>query len=193
MPPPEERFRERALRVLLERGSAALAASAAAASRDVSQLLEEQGALERRRAALAAQLAPLRGEREGLEQHSSSLGAASVALEAWLAENEPRVADPIDPDAALQPADAWGRQALQAGAEDAAVEDCLYALAGALEKGRLPLDLYLRLVRQLCREQFMARATGLVVAAAQGAHAHASGSRELGGVAPQPPPLPKRP
>ena len=146
--------------------------------------------LEQLHRANASALAKLETEQRAAAESIRSVGEA---LEAWLAENEPRVADPIDPDAALQPADAWGRQALQAGAEDAAVEDCLYALAGALEKGRLPLDLYLRLVRQLCREQFMARATGLVVAAAQGAHAHASGSRELGGVAPQPPPLPKRP
>ena len=77
---------------------------------------------------------------------------------------------------------------MQGGGGGGAGEGCLFPLAGALEKGRLPLDLYLRLVRQLCREQFMARATGLVVRAAQGAQARAETS--LGGVGP--PPLPAR-
>jgi len=61
----------------------------------------------------------------------------------------------------------WARQALEAAAEDAAAEDALYALGRALEERALPLPDYLRAVRALCREQFFARATALVVASAR--------------------------
>ena len=154
--------------MLTHRSRECLAAAAAAESEAVQALIEEQNRLETRRVGLAAALQPLRLEREGLEHHVAALHAASVALDAWLAENEARVPENISADEALQPEDAWGRQALQAAAEDAAAEDALYGLAKALEAGVLSLELYLRLVRQLCREQFFARATGLVIQAARG-------------------------
>ena len=69
-----------------------------------------------------------------------------------------------DPDAAFEAEDALGRQALEAAADDAAIEDTLYSLDKALEGGRLGLDAYLRLARRLAREQFIARATCLVIA-----------------------------
>jgi ESCRT-I complex subunit TSG101 len=142
-------------------------AAASAESDDVAALLDEQRVLEDRRVALSAALAPLRAEREGLEHHVSALRAATAALDAWLAENSPRVPADLTADEALQAEDAWGRQALTAAAEDAAVEDTLYVLAQGLEAGVVPLEQYLRQVRALCREQFFARATVLVVQAAR--------------------------
>jgi ESCRT-I complex subunit TSG101 len=164
---PEAAFRSRALASLRASARAALSAAAADSAERVTALLEEQSRLEVRRSALQAQLSPLRLEREALESHVSSLDASTVAVEAWLAENVARVPEDLSADAALAPRDAWQAQALAAAAEDAACEECLYSLAAALEAGKVGLDAYLRLVRQLCREQFMARATVLVVKAAQ--------------------------
>jgi ESCRT-I complex subunit TSG101 len=144
-----------------------LVAAAAAESDDVAALLDEQRCLEDRRAALAAALPPLRAEREGLEHHITALRAATVALDAWLGENAARVPEGLSADDALQGEDAWARQALNAAAEDAGVEDTLYVLAQGLEAGVVPVDQYLKLVRGLCREQFFARATVLVVQAAR--------------------------
>jgi hypothetical protein len=119
--------------VLLQRGTECLAAEAEAQAEAVASLLEEQGTLEVRRRALAAAAAPARAEREGLEHHTAALRAAAVALQAWLDENEARVPDTICADDALQPEDALARQALEAAAEDAAIEDALYSLGKALE------------------------------------------------------------
>ena len=166
-PPPEETFSEAALSVLTRRARECLVAAAAAESDDVAALLDEQRCLEDRRAALAAALPPLRAEREGLEHHITALRAATVALDAWLGENAVRVPEGLSADDALQGEDAWARQALSAAAEDAGVEDTLYVLAQGLEAGVVPLDQYLKLVRGLCREQFFARATVLVVQAAR--------------------------
>ena len=55
------------------------------------------------------------------------------------------------------------RQLLRAVARDAALEDAMDCLDEGLEKGRVTLDEYLRLTRNLCKEQFMARAEVLVV------------------------------
>ena len=153
--------------MLTRRARECLVAAAAAESDDVAALLDEQRILEDRRAALAAALPPLRAEREGLEHHVTALRAATVALDAWLAENTARVPEGLSADDALQGEDAWARQALNAAAEDAGVEDTLYVLAQGLEAGVVPLDQYLKLVRGLCREQFFARATVLVVQAAR--------------------------
>ena len=166
-PPPEETFRLAALEALTQRARECMLAAASAESDDVAALLDEQRVLEDRRVALSAALAPLRAEREGLEHHVSALRAATAALDAWLAENSPRVPADLTADEALQAEDAWGRQALTAAAEDAAVEDTLYVLAQGLEAGVVPLEQYLRQVRALCREQFFARATVLVVQAAR--------------------------
>ena len=181
----------------MQRGQACLAAEAEARAEEVASLLEEQGTLEARRRALAAAAAPARAEREGLEHHTAALRAAAVALQAWLEENEARVPDPPCADDAVQPEDALARQALEAAADDAGIEDALYSLGKALEvrascrsvvvtaqqaprfamhagahappaqAGKVGLDAYLRSVRALCREQFYARATQLVVASAR--------------------------
>lgn len=180
--------------MLCARARDCLSAAAAAEGERITALLEEQSTLEARRLELAAAAAPARAEREGLEHHTAALRSGADALDAWLAENEARIPAVICADEALQPADAWARQALEAAAEDAAAEDALYSLARALEVrachvssafahrhadashaqgGQLGLEAYLRAVRQLCREQFFARATGLVVAGAR-ARAHAA-------------------
>ncbi len=60
--------------------------------------------------------------------------------------NIPISAGEVDPEAAVQPADELGGQALAAAAEDMAVEDTLYALERALQGGHLPADVYLKQV-----------------------------------------------
>ena len=53
----------------------------------------------------------------------------------------------IDPDKAIVAADPLCQQALEAQAQDMAVEDTLYALERSFQSGGLPADVYLKQVR----------------------------------------------
>ena len=104
-----------------------------------------------------------------------SLRAATVALKEWLGENENAAGNDGNGeasgsgsakaacDSAFAEEDVISRQLLRAVARDAALEDAMDCLDEGLEKGRVTLDEYLRLTRNLCKEQFMARAEVLVV------------------------------
>lgn len=54
--------------------------------------------------------------------------------------------DEIDPESVIVPADALCAQALEAQAEDMALEDTLYALDKALQQGVVDHDAYLKQV-----------------------------------------------
>ena len=58
-----------------------------------------------------------------------------------------RPAGEIDPDEAIVAADSLSQQALEAQAEDLAIEDTLYALERALTNGVITADAYLKQVR----------------------------------------------
>lgn len=168
------------------RGALAAAAAADAASTTVdgrrrAQLAERAAQLEAGRAALVA-------EKGALEERVGALRGQAAALDAWLASNEPKSpgvggGPPIDPDTAVEPADALSRQALAGQAEDMAIEDALYALDRALSAGGVGAEAYLRAVRRLCARQFILRALGGRVAAAQQAHKGGSAAAAAGGAA----------
>ena len=132
----------------------------------------------------------MRSERGQWESRIGSMQAATVALTEWLSENEGRLAGgeggggggegssshsgggggeeeegggSLAADAAFQAEDPLSRQLLNAVARDQALEDTMDCLDEALDKGKIQLDDYLRLTRQLCKDQFMARAEALVV------------------------------
>ena len=133
----------------------------------------------------------MRAERGQWESRIGSMQAATVALTEWLSENEGRLAGQggqregtgshsgggggeegfggsdgttkLAADAAFQAEDPLSEQVLNAVAKDQALEDTMDCLDEALDKGKIQLDDYLRLTRQLCKDQFMARAEALVV------------------------------
>lgn len=135
----------------------------------------------------------MRAERGQWESRIGSMQAATVALTEWLSENEGRLSGQggqregtgshsnsgglgeeegvggsdgttkLAADAAFQAEDPLSEQVLNAVAKDQALEDTMDCLDEALDKGKIQLDDYLRLTRQLCKEQFMARAEALVV------------------------------
>jgi len=49
------------------------------------------------------------------------------------------------------------RQLMEAFANDEAIKDCIYSLDQALRKDRISVDIYLKKVRELSREQFSCR------------------------------------
>jgi ESCRT-I complex subunit TSG101 len=58
-----------------------------------------------------------------------------------------RRAGEVDADAAVVPADALSRQALEAQAGDLAIEDALYAVEKALQAGAITPDVYIKQAR----------------------------------------------
>ena len=58
-----------------------------------------------------------------------------------------RLAEDVDPDTAIVAADVLSRQALDAQAEDLALEDTLYSLNKALQEGVIPSESYMKQVR----------------------------------------------
>ncbi len=184
----EATFKSRAVASLTRALKAELAAVQTRCASEAERLLGVQAELADRRAALDAGLGDARRARSEWEGKVSALRAATVALTEWLAENErkPKPREGVtagegtggegcgadsdsaeDVEEAFAAEDVISAQLLRAAARDAALEDALDSLDEAHEKGRVPLEEYLDLTRNLCKEQFMARAEVLVVRKAQ--------------------------
>eukprot|EP00887_Chlorella_sp_A99_P006876 scaffold2.g6876.t1 len=145
-------FRTAAVAELTARLQASLTVATNKAAAEAHRQMDQQVELRRREATLQQEVHALQ-------------------LEAWLAENEARAAalneGSLNPDNMLTAADPLSQQALEAQAEDLAMEDCLYELDKALQAGRVAPEAYLRQVRAVCRRQFTARVLGLKISAAQ--------------------------
>ena len=184
----EATFKSRAVASLTRALKAELAAVQTRCASEAERLLGVQAELADRRAALDAGLGDARRARSEWEGKVSALRAATVALTEWLAENErkPKPREGVtagegtggdgcgadsdsaeDVEEAFAAEDVISAQLLRAVARDAALEDAMDSLDEAHEKGRVPLEEYLDLTRNLCKEQFMARAEVLVVRKAQ--------------------------
>jgi ESCRT-I complex subunit TSG101 len=104
-------------------------------------------------------------ELRALERETAVLERKAEELRAWLAENESESG--IDVDAVTEPRDPLSKQLLHLVAEDAAIEDTLYYYEKALVAGTLPTDTFVKVYRQLSREQYEKRALMKKVHAAQ--------------------------
>lgn len=167
-PDLKEIFRGAAVKQLSERLSQSLAGANEQAARETDQLFEEQAELGRRKQSLDRGLQEAQAERSALETCVLQLSGKRVALERWLAENESKNPQgDIDPDTAIVPADVLSRQALDAQAEDLALEDTLYSLNKALQEGVITAEVYMKQVRMVSRKQFFVRALGTKVAQKQ--------------------------
>lgn len=78
----------------------------------------------------------------------------------------------IDVDEAVQATNPLYNQILRLYAEENAVDDTIYYLGEALRKGIIELDVFLKHVRELSRQQFMARATIMKARSAAGLPEH---------------------
>ncbi|KAL1237262.1 putative tumor susceptibility protein [Trichinella spiralis] len=98
----------------------------------------------------SAELHSLRRSNEELESKRSEL-IDSVLQN--VPEDDVKIDDAIDTTAPLY------RQIVKCCTEDATLDDTIYYLGEALKKGKVELEPYLKLVRELSRQQFMQRAT----------------------------------
>uniref|UniRef100_A0A7R9VWB6 SB domain-containing protein n=1 Tax=Chlamydomonas euryale TaxID=1486919 RepID=A0A7R9VWB6_9CHLO len=143
-----------ALRLQLEAADNAYRKQAAEKMED---LLETQRQLSERKQQLASLVNTLKQEREGTEGIVAEMGAKTQQLRLWLDANEAKVdavagmGKEIDIAKAIVPVDALNEQALNAQAEDLAIEDTILALDRALQTGLtgLTVETYLKQVWQL--------------------------------------------
>jgi ESCRT-I complex subunit TSG101 len=110
-------------------------------------------------------------ERKGaLEKGHLEIDEATKGLEQWLAAvkaEEERSAANGDTKAAGKgeakadlialPADTHSAQMLALSAENAAIDDCIYFLDRALVRGNIPVEVFLKEVRKMSKQQFLVK------------------------------------
>lgn len=138
---------------------------------DMEGLFSVQGVLRHREEELRKGVKEMLDEKEGLEQQLQMVLMNADVLEGWVRDNETKVKKignmDEDVDEAFELCDSLSRQMLDCTASDLAMEDVIYSLDKAVQVGAIPFDQYLRNVRLLSREQFIHRAMGSKVKAAQ--------------------------
>ena len=167
---PMAAFRTSAIAELTAKLRAALQADSTAFAVEYDRTLAKQRSLQERGQAIRSMATALAEERTGLETAVGALHAHAREVSGWLEQHGKAAAEAsrsISVDELVVGASPRDDQVARAAADDAAVEDTLYALDDMLARGRLPFDNYMKRVRSLCREQFTARETARRVMAAE--------------------------
>eukprot|EP00793_Prasinoderma_coloniale_P005791 PRCOL_00004265-RA len=167
---PMAAFRTSAIAELTAKLRAALQADSTAFAVEYDRTLAKQRSLQERGQAIRSMATALAEERTGLETAVGALHAHAREVNGWLEQHGKAAAEAsrsISVDELVVGASPRDDQVARAAADDAAVEDTLYALDDMLARGRLPFDNYMKRVRSLCREQFTARETARRVMAAE--------------------------
>lgn len=135
---------------------------------EIENLFATQAVLRRRAEELSGGLREMQDEKEGLEQQLQLAVMNSDLLEDWVRENAGKKRrDEVDVDDIFEPCDPLSKQLIECTAADMAVEDTFYSLDKSVQEGAIPLDMYLKSIRALSREQFFHRATSVEVRASQ--------------------------
>ena len=122
----------------------------------ISDDLRKQTKLERGSDDVREEILDLRRRKDALERSHIAMDAATADIESFLKSMESNVEIPVDD--LCQPSSVRSRQMLELDAKNHAISDVLYFLDRALVKGTIPLDVHLKTVRRLAKQQFMARA-----------------------------------
>ncbi|MCO5586655.1 hypothetical protein L7F22_040597 [Adiantum nelumboides] len=121
--------------------------------------------LKQRKDQLSQGIQNLQQEKEILEQQLQILRTNTDLLGDWLKE-QGESSPEFDVDDAFWPCDALSKQMLESTSIDLALEDILYSLDRAVQEGSIPVEVYLKQVRSIAREQFFHRAISTKVLAA---------------------------
>jgi len=73
-------------------------------------------------------------------------------------------------DEIILPCDTWSKQCMEAVSEDFALNDVMLELDKGIEEETIQLDVYLKQLRKIAREQFMKRALAKEVHKTQDSH-----------------------
>eukprot|EP00166_Cyanidium_caldarium_P002194 ctg_2207.g435 len=102
--------------------------------------------------------AELARERQDIDTNLATTQRHIQAVQAWI-DSHRDLEQELDVSAILALADTRSRQLSEASSLDGAIHDALLLLEDMLRRGRIDLDPFLRLVRELSYQQFMARRT----------------------------------
>ena len=106
----------------------------------------------------------LKQQVEELKGAVESLGEKKVQVMSWLELNEGATeSTEVNIDEAVLPADKWSEQLFDNVAKTSAIEDCLYHLDRALSYDAIDLKTFLKEVRRLAPQQFMAKALAIKI------------------------------
>ncbi|GAB2300101.1 hypothetical protein Dimus_034141 [Dionaea muscipula] len=166
---PSEVFKRNSINKLVEMIHGDIVALNKSREGEMDGLFNAQAALRQRNMELEGGLREMQGEKEGLEQQLQVVLTNVDVLGEWLEANEGKIEKlgKLDVDEVFEPRDALSRQMLECMASDLAIEDVIYSLDKGVQEGVVTIDMYLRNVRLLSREQFLHRATAAKVRAAQ--------------------------
>ena len=129
----------------------------------------------------------LQSEKERLEKAIAMLEERDAALAEWVdaQENVLESQEDQDPDEMLRPKDTMSEQLFECAAKVAGIEDVMYHLSRALAKDAIDLHTYLKQIRNLATEQFLAKALAFKIEGLQREEERRggrSGSNERGGL-----------
>ncbi|GAB5369650.1 hypothetical protein AAMO2058_001423300 [Amorphochlora amoebiformis] len=127
---------------------------------EIDRLLACESKLKQGKLYLVQSKAGMFSEKKQLEETTANMKKKIEEVTQWIAENKDKK---LDVDTALGGKDTWSKQILQEVAKDHAIGDTLYALDKALEDGRVSLDVFLRQVRRLAKQQFRHRVLALKI------------------------------
>jgi len=121
---------------------------------EVQNQIQLQQILEKSDQLLSETLTLFESDQELLTRNEKLITAKEKELDQFLTENENKK---VEVDELVSPADVLSSQLFEVVAEDQAIEDVLYNINLGLIKGIMDCETYLKQVRLLSRDQFMAR------------------------------------
>lgn len=132
----------------------------------MDELMTIQAQLKQRDDHLKHGIRDMQKEKETLEEQLQVILTNTDVLENWLRIND-KPDRKVEVDDVFEPSDGLSKQMLDCTSADLAVEDILYSLDKAVQEGSISVDIYLKHVRSLAREQFFHRAISTKIREAQ--------------------------
>lgn len=148
-----EAKKREAMQQVLSKTQRALKAFYGKVTTELGEEQEKEAALQAHRKEVQASLGAMKKKKEEVEERIRRVMEMDGRLEKWMAEQASRPVIPVDD--LVEAADPPSRQMLELVAENAAIEDALYHLDKALAKNSVDLQVFLKKVRELAREQLM--------------------------------------
>lgn len=125
-------------------------------SEEIHSLMNRQRKIVRKKAEIDQTLVQSEEEYQKLQKRKGEIKSEKERLEGWLSENEGK--SRIDVDSAVSASDSHAQQLFEATAEDYALSDVQYELEQCLNDELINLQVFLKHIRKVSRQQFFARA-----------------------------------
>lgn len=129
---------------------------------EIDDQFENQAQLQAGKETIHAGIERLKQQKDQLQSSIRIINSKQEELDVWLQLNE-NTTDAVDVDDILQPSNTYSRQMIELIAESSAIEDTFYYLEKALQTERITLDVFLKKVRVLARQQFLSKALAMKV------------------------------